>query len=135
MTLLPTFLPAAEPTPVTLQFERQGLDLDTGAVTDLDPVMGSSDESDLAIGYHADRSPHATLIPSSGAEMALMPGTGMADVTVDEITGATFSSTLQDEPFGSESSALVKTAAGSVFLIGNASEAVESVSFQYMRVE
>lgn len=133
--LLPTSLHAAEPSPVTLQFERHGLDLDTGTVTDLDPLMPPSDETDLSIGYHADRSPHATLIPGFGAEIALFPESAMADITVDHVTGATFSCNFEDISFSSGSSALVKTSSGSVFLIGDASETDASVSFQYMRVE
>lgn len=126
---------AAEPVSVSVPFESQGLKLSSGVIVDRSVGLFESDDADLYFAYHADRTPHATLMPSSGTEMALVPGTSMSDVTVSDITEATFSVEVIDQPLESDSSALLRLADGSVYLIGNASESDQGVSFQYMQVE
>lgn len=128
-------LNASELATVTLSFERQGLELASGEVIDRNAFDLSQKGADLAIGYHADLVPHARIHPMSGADIAWLEGMTMADVVTDDITGAEFSLGHQDIPFGAGNSALLKTSDGAVYLMGNATETDQGVSFQYMRVE
>lgn len=66
---------AADPVSVPLQFERQGLMLNTGEIIDQLPVALEPNGADLFFSYHADRTPRAVLVTASGAEMALVPRT------------------------------------------------------------
>jgi hypothetical protein len=119
----------------SLTFESQGLALSKGETVAHSTIGPDLEAADFYFAYHADRSPHATLMPSSGAEISLLSGTGMSEVTVSDVTDAVFSHKAEDLPFDSGSSALLRTANGLVYLIGNASETDVGVSFQYTRVE
>lgn len=126
---------AAEPQTVSLKFEIQTLDLDQNLVLNNEVMSANYDGADILIAYHADRAPHATLVVDSGTRISWILGKPLAEVAVDDITNAVFSDQMEDLPFESGNSVLVKTPDGSIFLIGEASEASDGVSFRYMRVE
>ncbi len=67
--LVPALAAAQETTRTVLVFPQQGLDLDSGAVQELEP--GATPEEtgvDFRFGHHADRVPHAVVMPELEVE-------------------------------------------------------------------
>ena len=117
----------------TLEFETQGLDLDTGAVVEVTPgQMVEANQADFFISYNADVVPHAVLIPATEhVEMAFLSDVAFSDVTVDSISGLTFTADIVDEPLGQNDTVILRTDTGSVFKLGNAVEGEASVTVSY----
>lgn len=117
----------------TLEFETQGLDLDTGTVVEATPgQVVEANQADFFISYNADVVPHAVLIPATEhVEMAFLSGVAFSDVTVDSISGLTFTADTVDEPLGQYDTVILRTDTGSVFKLGNAVEGESSVTVSY----
>jgi len=117
----------------TLEFETQGLDLDTGTVVEATPgQVVEANQADFFISYNADVVPHAVLIPTTEhVEMAFLSGVAFPDVTVDNIIGLTFTADTVDEPLGQYDTVILRTDTGLVFKLGNAVESETSVTVSY----
>ena len=117
----------------TLDFETQGLDLDTGTVVEAIPgQVAEAYQVDFFISYNADVVPHAVLIPATEhAEMAFLSDVAFPDVTVDSISGLIFTAAIVDEPLGENDTVIFRTDTGSVFKLGNAVEGEASVTISY----
>lgn len=119
---------------VFVGFETEALDLDTGVVTDRPPSElagpGWSGE-DIYFAYNADRTTRAVLTPLAGAEVVIMYGSRFTDVTGADVDGLPFSARPEDVAFSTLSTALVRTAEGGVYKLGNPRESDAGVSFDY----
>ena len=117
----------------TLDFETQGLDLDTGTVVEVTSgKVVEANQADFFIAYNADVVPHAVLIPATEhAEMAFLSDVAFPDVTVDSISGLTFTAAIVDEPLGENDTVILRTDTGTVFKLGNAVEGETSVTVSY----
>lgn len=117
----------------TLEFETQGLDLDSGTVVEATPgQVVEENQVDFFISYNADVVPHAILIPATEhVEMAFLSGVAFPDVTVDSISGLTFTADTVDEPLGQYDTVILRTDTGLVFKLGNAVESETSVTVSY----
>ena len=106
----------------TLEFETQGLDLDTGTVVEATSgQVVEANQADFFISYNADVVPHAILIPATEhVEMAFLSDVAFPDVTVDSISGLIFTAAIVDEPLGENDTVILRTDTGSVFKLGNA---------------
>ena len=134
--LLPVGPAPAAATPATLEFETQELDLETGAILQLDDpaaLPGESSDGDIHFAYNADRTPHCVVMQnqSAGAALAFLNATAFETVTYDDVAGLTFTSEIIDQPFGSDDTVVVRTAAGNHYKVGHASESDAAVTFDY----
>jgi hypothetical protein len=118
---------------VTLDFETQALDLDTGTVTEQAPgILDGSTGADILIGYHADRIPHAVLVTADeDVTMAIMNNTNYNSVTAADVAGLSFSAEVIDQPLESSDVVVIKTDGGATFKLGNAVESDTGVNFSY----
>ena len=127
---------ASGPMVVTLAFESQLLDLDTGTVidsADSDPTAGT----DVLCAYNANRPVHAVVMSPTGqpVELAFLQGTPFDSVTSESVSGVNFSSQPVDLPFTASDTVIVRTDSGALFKLGNASEGVGSVTFNYSQMQ
>ena len=128
--------PAPAATPATLEFETQELDLETGTILQLDDpaaLPGESSDGDIHFAYNADRTPHCVVMQnqSAGAAVAFLNATAFEAVAYDDVAGLTFTSEIVDQPFGSDDTVVVRTAAGNYYKVGHASESATAVTFDY----
>jgi hypothetical protein len=128
---------AAEMATVSLDFEVQALDLDTGLIVERatgDPA--SLQEADVSMAYNADRTPHAVVFTLGvRAEIAVMAGVVFDWVFASDIGSLEFCIEPPDVPFEATDTVVIRTTAGSVFKLGNASETEEWVTFDYERLQ
>lgn len=131
------FLPKALADSVTLEFETQVLDLETGTVTDQTPGLPDVAEgADVRIVYHADRTPHAVvMIAGEGVTLAVMSNTSYDSVTAADVAGLSFSAEVIDQPLETTDTVVVKTDAGAIFKLGNAVENEAGVTFNYQQLQ
>ena len=134
--LLPVSPAPAAVTPATLEFETQELDLETGTILQLDDpaaLPGESNDGDFHFAYNAGRTPHCVVIESQsgGAAVAFLNATAFEAVTYADVAGLTFTSEIIDQPFGSDDTVVVRTAAGNHYKLGHASESAAAVTFDY----
>ncbi len=117
----------------TLEFETQGLDLDTGIIVEATPgQVVEANQADFFISYNADVVPHAVLIQATEhVDMAFLSDVAFPDVTVDSISGLTFTADTVDEPLGQNDTVILRTDTGSIFKLGNAVEGETSVTVSY----
>lgn len=130
-------LQAGETHTVTLAFELDGLDLDTGTLVPALEPASDPVGSDIRIGYNADR-PVAAVVLSSGlegVELAFLADTGMHEVSLDTVAGLAFSPEGDDQPFTAFDTVVVKTDAGAYYTLGNVTETAGAVSFDYRRID
>ena len=121
---------ANEITTVTLGFEGQSLDLETGGVLEsLGPIQAS--DADIQLAYNALRPTRAVVIPEPGAEIALFEGLAFDGVSSDLLADLLFSSEPVDVAFGADVTVVVRTAGGAVYKLGNATESTSGVTFNY----
>jgi hypothetical protein len=124
---------AAQMATVSLDFEVQALDLETGLV--VEGVLGGlthAEGADVYFAYNAIRTIHAVVLPlGAGAEIAVMQGTPFDLVSISDIGYLEFSAEPPDVPFTAADTAVIRTEAGSVFKLGNAAETEEWVMFSY----
>jgi hypothetical protein len=123
----------AEAATVSLRFESQTLDLETGLI--LERTSGdfaSLQEADICMAYDADRTPHAVVFHMGiGAEIAIMQGVVFDWVSASDIGSLEFSIEPPDVPFTAEDTVVIRTATGAFFKLGRASETEEQVTFEY----
>lgn len=119
---------------VFVAFETAALDLDSGVVTDRPPSElagpGWSGE-DIYFAYNAGRITRAVLTPLAGAEVVILYGSRFTDIMNDDVDGLPFSARPEDVAFGTLNTALVRTAEGGVYKLGNPRETDAGVSFDY----
>ena len=117
----------------TLEFEAQGLDLDTGAVLDAGPgPVGEPNGADIIIGYNADVVPHSVAVPGgAGVEMLYLDNTPFGGVTAASVGGLTFTSNATGLPLELNDTVVIRTEAGTLFKVGNAVEGGTSVTISY----
>ncbi len=128
-----TWLGQAMAASETLEFEFQGLDLDTGTVveTTRNQVI-EPNVADFFISYNADIIPHAVLIlAEEHVEMAFLHNSGFDSVTADSIIGLTFTADVVDQPLGQNDTIVLRTDTGSIFKLGNAIEDETTVTIIY----
>ena len=128
--------PAPAATPATLEFETQQLDLETGTILQLDDpeaALSESNDGDIHFAYNTDRTPHCVVMQSQsgGAAVAFLNATAFEAVSYDDVAGLTFTSEIIDQPFGSDDTVVVRTAAGNHYKVGHASESDTAVTFDY----
>ena len=108
----------------TLEFETQGLDLDTGTV--VENVQIQEDETnvkDFSFTYNADVIPHAVRFTASErVEMVFLDNINFDSVTADSIIGMSFMVDVVDQPLGQNDTIVLRTDTGSIFKLGNAIE-------------
>ena len=115
----------------TLDFEIEGLDLDSGTVVDVTDMVASV-SADIKIAYNADRTLHAVVFPATeGVELAFVEGTAFDGVNAAEVAGFAFSAEPVDLPFSPNDCVVLRTDQGAVYKIGNATESGTSVTFNY----
>ncbi|NRB40422.1 MAG: hypothetical protein HRU20_18465 [Pseudomonadales bacterium] len=117
----------------TLEFEFQAIDLDTGFVTDRNVNVDiASTGTDVLIAYHADRIPHAVIVPAGEAvTLVVMIGTSYDNVTTSDVAELSFSAESVDHPWSASDTVLVRTDSGAVFKLGNVVESDTGVNFSY----
>lgn len=127
---------AGETYSVTLAFETDGLDLDSGAVVSEPDLATESGASDIRIAYNALR-PVAAVVMSAGegVELAFLPNTGMNTVSSADLASLAFSPQAPDIPFTVFDTVVVKTDAGAYYALGNVSEQADGVTFDYQLIE
>ena len=121
---------ANEVTTVTMGFESQLLDLETGAVVDSSDLVDPSD-ADLRLAYNALRPTKAVVIPEKGTEIVLFDGLSFDGVSSELLADLLFSPDPVDVPFGADVTVVVRTAGGAVYKLGNASESTSGVTFNF----
>lgn len=128
---------ASELYTATLAFEVDGLDLDSGAVVSEPGTATESSASDIRIAYNAQRTVAAVVMAAGaeGVELAFLADTGMNEVSLDTVPGLYFSPDGKDVPFTVFDTVVVKTDSGAYYALGNATEAVDGVSFDYQRID
>lgn len=130
--------PQADVLTTTVAFETQALELDSGAVLDVGPVVRDElSGADVRFAYHADRTPHAVVLPASpqGVELAFLDDVAFHEVTAADVAGLGFSAGPVDVPFESYDTVVVRTDTGALFKIGNALESDRAVTFTYARLQ
>jgi hypothetical protein len=124
---------AAQMATVSLDFESQALDLETGFIAER--VLGDltwPEGADVCMAYNADRTSHTVVFTLGvGAEIAVMQDVAFELVTAADIGYLEFSSEPPDVPFTAADTAVIRTQGGSVFKLGNAAETEEWVMFDY----
>jgi hypothetical protein len=127
---------AGETYSVTLAFEADGLDLDSGALTSALEPSGEPDTSDIRIAYNALRPVAAVVMPAGeGVELAFLSNTGMNAVSSASLADLSFSAQAPDIPFTVFDTVVVKTDSGAYYKLGNASEQAETLTFDYQLIE
>ncbi len=117
----------------TLEFETHGLDLDTGTVVESGPSQViEPNGADFFVAYNADIIPHAVLVlASEQVGIAFLNNIALTDITLDSITGLTFTADSMDQPLEQNDTVIVRTDTGSIFKLGNAVESETSVTINY----
>lgn len=128
---------AAETYTVTLAFEVDGLDLDSGSVVSASSQALVPGASDIKIAYNAQRTVAAVVMASGaeGVELAFLPDTGMNAVSSATLANLSFSPEAEDRPFTVFDTVVVKTETGAYYKLGNVSEQAAAVTFDYQRIE
>jgi hypothetical protein len=117
---------------VTLAFEHDGLDLDTGTVTPL-AIHGENAGADIRVAFNALRSPSAVVMAAvpDGVDIAFLPGVPFDGVGAETAAGVAFATDPVDVPFSASDTVLVRTEEGTLFKLGNASESAAGVTLNY----
>ena len=116
---------------VTLAFHSEALDLDTGVVGE-SVLPSAADGGDVQMAYNALRPIKAVVVPAAtGVELALCEGVTFDGVTADLLAELVFTAEPADVPFRADVTVVVRTDAGGLFKIGNASETDSAVTFNY----
>ncbi len=129
---------ASETHTVTLAFETDQLDFDSGVVSsDALDQSSTSGTSDILVAYNATRANKAVMVltPAEGGTMAFLENTGLNDVSADTLSGMAFTSETEDRAVTVFDTVVVQTDTGAYYKLGNLSEADDSVTFDYQLVE
>ena len=120
-------------TTVSLEFETQALDLDTGNIVESQPFgLMSIDGADVSIAFNADRIPHSVVMTvGPSTEIAVIKDVSFEVVTLADIGILDLSRQPPDVPFSPTDTVVIRTANGSVFKLGNAAETEEWATFDY----
>lgn len=124
---------AAGAATVTLKFESQALDLDTGLVVPwaLKRPPGS-EIAEVYMAYNSERMPHAVVaLTGGGLEIGIASGLSFDMMTAQVAAAMTYSGCKLDLPFSAEDTVVIKTAGGAVYKLGRAIETDDAVSFEY----
>ncbi len=118
---------------VTLEFETQAVDLDTGLVSEVNWILSETLAADLRFAYHAGRTTHAVLVQNefTGVEISFLDATPFELITDADIPVLTFSQEFPDQPFDADDTVVLKTDTGAYFKVGNALENDTSVQIDY----
>jgi hypothetical protein len=129
-------LSSAATAAVTLQYEMQTLDLETGSVFRFSPKDFDTDanECDLQLAYHADHPPHTVIVPMNGSGIAILNGSEFATVSASNVSDQVFSNETLNIVLKQTGTALIKTRKGGVYKIGNTAVDGFSVTFDYQRL-
>jgi hypothetical protein len=117
---------------ISLAFELEALDLDSGIIY-MEPIASDVSGSDIRIAFNALRTPGAVVMPvmEGVVELAFVSDVAFDGVTSESVSGLTFSSEPVDVPFGAADTVVVRTDSGAVFKLGNAAESGTGVTFNY----
>lgn len=113
---------SGEVTSVTLAFETDFLDLDTGTIVEGE-IGPPTTPWDVKAPYNSNGTVHARIFQNrvNSVEVAFLDKT-FTEVTSCDVAAATFTTDLVDEPFAADVTVLVKTDQGAIFKLGNPSE-------------
>jgi hypothetical protein len=121
--------------PVTLEFESEGLDLDTGTVVPIEPwtlVADPADpQPDLVLACNAERAARAVVFHNrmNEVEIAFLDGVPFNLVDSTDLAGLSFTAAVIDEPFETGDSVVLRTDTGAHYLLGNPLEDAAGVTF------
>lgn len=123
-------------TQITLNFETQGVNLNSGTILgdeNISDLFNTHPDLDFKIAYNADNAPHAVVIPNEAANVAVVSLADSAydDVTVDNLVDVRFIVGSPYQPFTADSTLVVQTAAGTHYKLGNPVEDSQGVTFNY----
>jgi hypothetical protein len=93
------------------------VDLETGQVSQ-DIIRCFGAQWDFTFAFNSTRPNPAVVFQEGGAQLALLIGTPYA--AVSSTAGLVFTPSIQDVPFGPNDTAVIQTAAGHFFKIGQA---------------
>ena len=114
----------AQPYTVTLTFDQEGLDLETGEVSRW-PALGSeSHAADVYVTYNADRLDPVVLAVNvaAGVEAAFLEGMSFGYVDQVVLAELELGPELADRPLEPNDTVVVATPEGNLFKLGNAVE-------------
>ncbi len=136
VAVLATLLTTFASTQISLSFETQGLDLDTGTIfgdETTHDLFNTYPQVDIKIAYNADSTPHAVIIPNEAASVAVISliGTAYTDVTADDLAELSFDIGSQYQSLTSADTLIIQTASGTHYKLGNPVEDSYGVSFAY----
>lgn len=119
----------ADPTEYSLRSNRDRPNLEDGTITVCSfGVCPTNDGWDLYAEFTTVNDPAVLRQnPTTGVELAALPGTTLETLTEADVDGATFTTDPVDDPFDSNTVMLVRTDTGSVYALGNPS--IAEVSF------
>jgi hypothetical protein len=128
----PALAQGSEVVTVTLGFETEGLDLDTGTVTET-LVPDELDGTDIHIAYNALWVQSAVVVPgmAEGIELAYAWDVDFDAVTPESVATLTFSPEAIDAPLRPYDTVVVRTDTGAVFKIGNAFASDIDITFDF----
>jgi hypothetical protein len=120
---------------VTLQFESEGIDLDTGTVVPVEPWTVAEDlanpQPDMVLAYNSEREVRAVVFHNrtSGVEIAFLDGVPFNLVDSADLAGLSFSAETVDEPFEPSDSVVIRTDKDAYYLVGSPIEHGDAVTF------
>ncbi|MHC4789514.1 MAG: FG-GAP repeat protein, partial [Planctomycetota bacterium] len=127
--------------PVTLAFEREGVDLDTGTVVPIEPWTLVADptnpQPDLVLACNSDRAVRAVVFHNrmNGVQIAFVDGVPFNLVGSADLAGLSFTAAVIDEPFETGDSVVLRTDTGAHYLLGNPVEDATGVTFDTQLLE
>ncbi len=127
--------------PYTLEFEVDGLDLDSGVIfpVDTEPAESGSPASqiDLVMASNSERVVHAVVFHNrmNGVEIAFLDGVAFNLVDSGDLAELSFTTAVIDMPFETEDSVVLRVDTGAHFLLGNPIEDANGVTFDTQLLE
>ena len=121
--------------PVTLDYEHEGLDLDTGTIVPIDfplfPVDPANPQPDLVLAYNSERAVCTVVFHNrmNGVEIAFLDGVAFNMVDSADLVGLRFTAAVIDDPFETGDSIVLRTDTGAHYLLGNPIEDAAGVTF------
>jgi len=123
--------------PVTLGFESEGLDLDTGAIVPVELLARprarkpADPQWDLLLTYNSGRAVRAVVSHNrmNGVQIAFLDGVAFNLVDSGDLATLSFTTARVDKSFETGDSIVLRTASGAHYLLGNPIEDAAGVTF------
>ncbi|MCH7780397.1 MAG: hypothetical protein IH848_06075, partial [Acidobacteria bacterium] len=121
--------------PFTLEFEREGLDLDSGTIVPIEirtmAVEPADPQPDFVLAYNSERTVCAVVSHNrmNGVQIAYLDGVAFNLVDSADLAGLSFTTAMIDEPFETGDSVVLRTDTGAHYLLGNPIEDAAGVTF------